>query len=60
MTSYRERHLAGVHTAEDAQPAEAEPLPGTHAKLDELAAERGHEWSDEGLTVAAKQAELGG
>jgi hypothetical protein len=41
--------------------ATAEPkLPGTHAALDDLAAERGYEWSEEGLTVAQKQAELGG
>jgi hypothetical protein len=37
-----------------------EKLPGQHAGLDELAAERGHEWSSDDLTVAEKQAELGG
>jgi hypothetical protein len=43
------------------QPEATEPkLPGTHAALDELAAERGHEWSRTDLTVAEKQAELGG
>jgi hypothetical protein len=40
--------------------AEPEKLPGQHAGLDELAAERGHEWSRDDLTVAEKQAELGG
>ena len=34
-------------------------LPGTHAALDELADEQGHEWSRSDLTVAEKQAELG-
>jgi hypothetical protein len=33
-------------------------LPGQHAGLDELAAERGYEWSADDLTVAEKQAEL--
>jgi hypothetical protein len=37
-----------------------ERLPGQHAGLDELAAELGHEWSRDDLTVAEKQAELGG
>jgi hypothetical protein len=36
----------------------AEKLPGQHAGLDELAAERGYEWSADDLTVAEKQAEL--
>jgi hypothetical protein len=48
--------------------ADAEPkgkageskLPGQHAGLDDLAAERGHEWSSDDLTVAEKQQELGG
>lgn len=35
-------------------------LPGQHAGLDELAAERGVTWSRDDLTVAEKQAELGG
>jgi hypothetical protein len=35
-------------------------LPGQHAGLDELADERGHEWSRDDLTVAEKQHELGG
>jgi hypothetical protein len=35
-------------------------LPGQHSGLDELAEERGHEWSRDDLTVAEKQAELGG
>ena len=39
---------------------EPEKLPGQHAGLDELAAERGHTWSKDDLTVAEKQAELGG
>jgi hypothetical protein len=38
--------------------AEKKSLPGQHAGLDELAAERGHEWSSDDLTVAEKQAEL--
>lgn len=40
--------------------AEEPKLPGTHAALDELAAERGYVWSRDDLTVAEKQAELGG
>lgn len=32
----------------------------THAELDEAASEAGHTWSDDGLTVAEKEAELGG
>ena len=67
MTSYRDRHLAGLYVATNggAEPkaeVEAEengPLPRTHAELDELASERGHEWSGEDLTVAEKRAELG-
>lgn len=39
---------------------EPEKLPGQHAGLDELANERGHTWSSDDLTVAEKQAELGG
>jgi len=39
---------------------EPEKLPGQHAGLDALAAERGVEWSRDDLTVAEKQAELGG
>lgn len=39
---------------------QAEKLPGTHAALDDLASERGVEWSRDDLTVAEKQAELGG
>jgi len=38
--------------------AEKKALPGQHAGLDELAAQRGHEWSADDLTVAEKQAEL--
>jgi hypothetical protein len=41
------------------QPSESK-LPGTHAGLDDLAAERGVEWSRDDLNVAEKQAELGG
>ena len=65
MTSYRDRHLAGLYaggTVEAEPEAEVEengPLPRTHAELDELAEERGHEWSGEDLTVAEKRAELG-
>jgi hypothetical protein len=40
------------------QADKSEKLPGQHAGLDELAAERGHEWSSDDLTVAEKQAEL--
>jgi hypothetical protein len=43
------------------QAAATEPkLPGQHAGLDELAVARGHTWSRDDLTVAEKQAELGG
>jgi len=35
-------------------------LPGRHAPLDQMAKERGVEWSRDDLTVAEKQAELGG
>jgi hypothetical protein len=35
-------------------------LPGQHRGLDELAEERGHEWSRDDLTVHEKQQELGG
>ena len=38
----------------------AAKLPGQHAGLDELAQERGVEWSRDDLTVAEKQQELGG
>jgi hypothetical protein len=38
--------------------AENQKLPGQHAGLDDLAKERGHEWSSDDLTVAEKQAEL--
>lgn len=37
-----------------------EELPGRHAPLDDLAAERGHQWSRDDLTVAEKKQELGG
>jgi len=37
---------------------EEKRLPGQHAGLDKLAAERGYEWSADDLTVAEKQAEL--
>jgi hypothetical protein len=39
---------------------EESKLPGQHAGLDELADERGHEWSRDDLTVSEKQEELGG
>jgi hypothetical protein len=39
---------------------ENERLPRTHAELDALAEAREHEWSADDLTVAEKQAELGG
>lgn len=46
---------------EKAEPEdEPEKLPGQHAGLDDLAIKRGHEWSRDDLTVAEKQAELGG
>lgn len=52
----------GTGTVSAPEPAAPAPpsLPGTHAALDSLAAERGHEWSRADLTVAEKQAELGG
>ena len=65
MTSYRDRHLAGLYsggTVEAEAEVEAEengPLPRTHAELDELAEERGYKWSGDDLTVAEKRAELG-
>ena len=67
MTSYRDRHLAGLYVATNGEPepeAEQEPeengpLPRTHAELDELADERGYTWSGHDLTVAEKRAELG-
>lgn len=37
----------------------AAAAPKTHAELDALAEEQGHVWSQEGLTVAQKRAELG-
>jgi hypothetical protein len=37
-----------------------EGLPARHAPLDDLAKERGVEWSRDDLTVAEKQQELGG
>ena len=33
-------------------------MPSTHADLDEFAAEHNHTWSEDGLTVEAKQSEL--
>ena len=54
---------AGIDQGGEAPPVEPEAeqaMPGTHAKLDELAAERGHEWSADDLTVAEKQEELAG
>ena len=68
MTSYRDRHLAGLYSggtveaeAEvEAEPeAEPAPLPRTHADLDALAEEREYTWSGHDLTIAEKQAELG-
>ena len=64
MTSYRDRHLAGLYSggtveAEAEVEAEEQALPRTHAELDELADERGYTWSGHDLTVAEKQAELG-
>jgi hypothetical protein len=65
MTRYHDRRMAGHYDAggpaadePEAEP-EATPLPRTHAELDELAAQRGHTWTVDGLTVAGKQAELG-
>lgn len=65
MTTYRQRHHDGLYdpdniiwgdkTDNDKPPA----LPRTHAELDQIAEDRGYEWSGEGLTVAEKQAELG-
>ena len=49
----------GGSGGEQVEPTE-EKLPGQHAGLDALAAERGVEWSRDDLTVAEKQAELGG
>jgi hypothetical protein len=49
----------GEASAAAPEPTETK-LPGTHAALDDLAAEQGHEWSRTDLTVAEKQAELGG
>jgi hypothetical protein len=51
---------AGPTQLPTTQAAESEKLPGTHAGLDALADERGLEWSRSDLTVAEKQAELGG
>jgi hypothetical protein len=62
MTTYRERHLAGIHDANQQPVADEEPdpdnLPGRHAALDELATARGLIWSNDNLSVADKQAEL--
>jgi len=52
--------LPAGKAATDAADDDAENLPGRHAPLDELAAERGHSWSRDDLTVAEKKAELGG
>ena len=67
MTSYRDRHLAGLYSggtveaeAEPEVEAEAAPLPRTHADLDALAEEREYTWSGHDLTIAEKQEELGG
>ena len=65
MTSYRDRHLAGLYEANGGgteavvEAEENGPLPRTHAELDDLASERGVEWSGDDLTVAEKRAELG-
>ena len=62
MTTYRERHLAGLYDANKQPEPEAEldpdNLPGRHATLDALATERGLIWSSDQLTVSEKQAEL--
>jgi hypothetical protein len=50
---------SGGSTPPEAEQQETK-LPGQHAGLDALAAERGVEWSRDDLTVAEKQAELGG
>lgn len=44
--------------AKESKQDEEKRLPGQHAGLDKLAAERGYEWSADDLTVAEKQAEL--
>jgi hypothetical protein len=44
--------------AKESKQDEEKRLPGQHAGLDKLAAERGYEWSSDDLTVAEKQAEL--
>jgi hypothetical protein len=44
--------------AKESKQDEEKRLPGQHAGLDKLAAERGYEWSQDDLTVAEKQAEL--
>jgi hypothetical protein len=50
----------GSPEAEPTPAAAESKLPGQHAGLDQLAEERGVEWSRDDLTVAEKQAELGG
>jgi hypothetical protein len=62
MTTYRERHLAGIHDATkqpDPEPElTADNLPGRHTPLDELATARGVVWSADNLTITQKQNEL--
>jgi hypothetical protein len=62
MTTYRERHLAGIHDANQQQPEPDQPdpdnLPGRHAALDELATARGITWPNDNLTIADKQNQL--
>jgi hypothetical protein len=71
MTTYRERHLAGLTSADPdtrakaaakagGPPADVNPdeLPARHAPLDELATARGIIWRGEELTVAEKQDQL--
>jgi hypothetical protein len=71
MTTYRERHLAGLtspdpevrakaETKAGGPPTDPDPnaLPARHAPLDELATARGIIWRGEELTVAEKQDQL--
>jgi hypothetical protein len=61
VTTYRDRHLAGVHDADKQQEEPeftADNLPGRHTPLDELATARGVTWSKDNLSVSEKQAEL--
>jgi hypothetical protein len=50
----------GEPTQQPTQHEQESKLPGQHRGLDELAAERGHSWSRDDLTVQEKQQELEG